>query len=120
MIGHHDKFVEKELLLAAILKDGVEEEKSHPVGLEQGAASPRCGRDEICVGPERGVIARRLGHSGPRGLKPHLRGAITAWPRPCPPVLVLLLSEFEAQMSVTRVHQIGSDLCDSESGPTAA
>jgi len=34
MIGHHDKFMKKEFLLEAILKECVEEQESHAVGLE--------------------------------------------------------------------------------------
>jgi len=52
MIGHHDKFMKKELLLTTVLKERVEEQESHPVALKHAAASPGCRGDEICIRSE--------------------------------------------------------------------
>ncbi len=109
MIGHHDEFVKKEFLLAAVLEERVEEQEGHAVGLEYGATSPGCSRDEICVGPERGVIARRLGHGGPRGLKPHLLGMIGGMAKAMPSRVPFCCYRVLRHMSVTRVHQVWLD-----------
>jgi len=70
MIAHQDEFVDQELALATIVIKGRDEESGHAVRLKEGSMTPRARGDEVGVGTQRCVIARRFGQfvtSAPKG-----------------------------------------------------
>src|ERR1700693_2533045 len=72
MIGHDYKLVDAKLLLVSISKQGSQEKLSDTRGLKKTRALRRVGSNKISVGRRRGMVAGRLCHDVPQGLKPVL------------------------------------------------
>src|SRR5207245_11409134 len=61
-IGHHDEFMDQELVLTTIVVKSVNEKTRHALCPKKRAPAPRAGSHKIRIRSEGGTIARRLGH----------------------------------------------------------